>query len=507
MSDKITYILEVLDKYSFNTKKFQRELLGIKRASDSVNKSLARTNLNFKAFTVGTNMKRMVSQVNSLARGLEKVDHSTKRIARNRMLPSSGAESGGRRPIYAGGGSAGVSFGGVGKAMGYYAVIDKVIGMPREILDTKRAMDSLGATLEAVLPKYDRTTDAATLAGREIEYLKKTTYDLGLDFNSTRKEYAKFLAAGSMGGASLKEMRKQFEAFAKLSTVYQLPAHRFGLVMNAITQMTSKGVVSMEELKRQLGDSLPGALTIFAKAAIKARPDIFNTIGDFIKMVEQGKVSADILNAVADTILEDTDLMNGLDKALESTNSKLNRLSNSWTMFLTSLSEGESGKIMGDMIVGLDNMLKSTKMLVEDFSSIYSYIKKSGDSKLFTMLSMAGNIVAAPYNVGKFVGDYVTANALTVMSPGSTGRTLEEALEYTRKSSDEKNKIGAFLGKPESFMNNSINNNQKEQKIILEIFTNNLPNNMSVAPTENNNNNIRVNVKRGMTLMPTGGNY
>ena len=38
-----------------------------------------------------------------------------------------------------------------------------------------------------------------------------------------------------------------------------------GIGMSALAQMASKGTVSMEELRQQLGDRLPGALGLAAK--------------------------------------------------------------------------------------------------------------------------------------------------------------------------------------------------------------------------------------------------
>lgn len=521
MSDKITYILEILDKYSVNTKKFKKELGSIQRASESLDKCLKKTGRSFKSFSTNPNLTKTIRQVNSLARSLERVklnskfagfgrgttamgesmammnanlrsmitmqDRMISRVART--SPSSPVSPSPARRGFFGGGGSGVSFGGVARAMGYYAAIDRAIGMPREILDMRRQMDSLGATFEAVLPKYDKVTKSTVLAARETEYLKKKTYELGLDFDSTKSEYVKFLAAGSMSGQSLADMRKQFEAFAKISTVYQLPAHRFGLVMNAITQMTSKSTVSMEELKRQLGDSLPGAMTIFAKAAIKARPDIFKTIGDFIKMVEQGKVSADILKVVADVILEDKDLMNGLGKALDSTNSKLNRLSNSWGRFVEKLSTGKSGEMIGDFIVGLDDAIKLLTKSLDGLADLW-------DSRFIKFIREMIPEVTDTITTGtKVVGAGGMALINDLIHGGNEGR--EQFMTLAKKGA-----LASGYKSPEPLNYTPIP--PQSQKITVEIIGNNLPENMSIAP-RNQSGDIDISVKRGNTLSYGGG--
>jgi tape measure domain-containing protein len=59
--------------------------------------------------------------------------------------------------------------------------------------------------------------------------------------------------------------------------------------MEALSQISSKGVVSMEELRQQLGEALPGAMTIAADS-------MGMTNGQFMKMVESGEMlSSDFL--------------------------------------------------------------------------------------------------------------------------------------------------------------------------------------------------------------------
>lgn len=549
MSSKLSYIIEVLDQYSVNTKSFKTQLDQIKKSALSLDKTLAKTNLSFKNFASSQSLTRTIQQTDKLARSLERVKLNAKGIGgfskgslmtgesmalmnsnlkqmmmlNDRMMARMNraytSDTGGRSPMptkssprgrglgYVGGGLG--SFGGVAKAMGYYALIDEAIQMPREVFNVRREMDGLGATLEAVLPKYEKNIDSTVLAAKETEYLKNKTYELGLDFRKTKEEYVKFLASGSMTGRNLGQMRGIFEAFAKISTVYQLPADRFKLVMNAITQMTSKTVVSMEELKRQLADSLPGALDIFARAAMKARPDIVKSMGDFMKMVEQGKVSADILLSVMDVINEDPELTKGLALALDSLNAKTNRLSHSWTMFLESLSKGETGKLITSGVTGMDKMFKSMATSGESLAKSIGEVKSSfqiiGETKFGKVISaMAGGLadvmtegtatlVKLPFKLAHEGGRMIAATSL-----GMSPMDIEEF----------NNNISKFYGLDNSYSDMSYKSYRSDlkaqnqtQKVIVELIGSNLPNNMSIAP-RNETNNIRVDVKRGMTLSP-----
>jgi tape measure domain-containing protein len=64
----------------------------------------------------------------------------------------------------------------------------------------------------------------------------------------------------------MEQQRKMFEQTNMAITALGLNSERAKLTMLAIGQMASKGVVSMEELRRQLGDSIPGAFSLAARA-------------------------------------------------------------------------------------------------------------------------------------------------------------------------------------------------------------------------------------------------
>ena len=54
-------------------------------------------------------------------------------------------------------------------------------------------------------------------------------------------------------------MRDIYEALTRAAGAYHMAADRTNDMMIAVTQMLSKGKVAAEELRRQLGNTLPGA--------------------------------------------------------------------------------------------------------------------------------------------------------------------------------------------------------------------------------------------------------
>ena len=84
--------------------------------------------------------------------------------------------------------------------------------------------------------------------------------------------------------------------------------------------MAAKGTVSMEELRQQLGDHLPGAMNIAAKS-------MGMTTGEFMKAVAAGKILAgDLLPKMADE-LHNLYGVAAETAALESGQAAVNRLS------------------------------------------------------------------------------------------------------------------------------------------------------------------------------------
>lgn len=132
-------------------------------------------------------------------------------------------------------------------------------------------------------------TGSGESATRELQYLRDVSERLGLSVRDTSSAYVGFLA--SVKGTSLEgaQARQVFEAVVgAMSALGKSSADTEG-ALTAIQQIISKGKVSAEELRGQLGERLPGAFQIAARA-------IGVTTSELDKMLEQGQViSTDFL--------------------------------------------------------------------------------------------------------------------------------------------------------------------------------------------------------------------
>lgn len=102
-------------------------------------------------------------------------------------------------------------------------------------------------------------------AAQEMAILLDLSKRFGINFEAAAIPFTKFMAA-AQGMMSLDSARKVFEAFAAASSSLQLNYQEIQGIFLAVQQIASKGVVSMEELRLQLAERIPGAMTLAAKA-------------------------------------------------------------------------------------------------------------------------------------------------------------------------------------------------------------------------------------------------
>lgn len=401
MSNDVSFIVRSQDGFSKTNKRFGQQIdviskkiagldsqlkkiqgnlsLDIKGSfidTNAIIKPLNQVQQKLKEFSYGTN-----STLGKVQRANQHIIKSNKQLAQsfagvnNTVVKPNSPTPPQPKPNVTPGGGDNISFKNVAKAVGFYRVVEGAINLPGHLIQSRREADSLNATLEAVLPQYDKTKTAAQLAAEEFDYLSKTTYRLGISFNAAKEEYVKFLAASAGKKDSLQDVRKQFEAFASLSRIYGIAPERFKLIMNAMVQIKSKGKIMLEELQNQLGDSLPGAIKLFADALGMSEQK-------FRHLLSTTGVSANVLKAVADAIFKDTTKMNGLDKASNTLDARINKLNNSWEMFKITLTEGETSELIADGVTTIDYAVQGLTYSVRGLGQAWSDMKDKLENKL-----------------------------------------------------------------------------------------------------------------------------
>jgi len=167
----------------------------------------------------------------------------------------------------------------------------------------------------------------------EIAYLRDVTHRLGLEFYGTAQAYQQFQAAARGTAMEGQQARAVFESIAKASAVMGLSTDNVNGVLLALQQMISKGNVQAEELRGQLGERLPGAFQIAARA-------MGATTSELSKMLENGQVLADDFLPKFAAELERS-LGDAPEKAANRLDASVNRAISAWTRFKENV--GDSG--------------------------------------------------------------------------------------------------------------------------------------------------------------------
>jgi tape measure domain-containing protein len=177
------------------------------------------------------------------------------------------------------------------------------------------------------------TIDAFKTALREIsgdakefninlEFLRSTADRLGLDFLGTANSFKQWQGAAKFSNLTAAESRRIFESVANAGAKMKLTNDQIQGSFLALSQMLSKGKVQAEELRGQLGERLPGAFALAAKA-------MGVTEKELNKMLEKGEVIAnDFLPKFADQL--DKSFSNDKTKKIESMQAEVNRLKTAW---------------------------------------------------------------------------------------------------------------------------------------------------------------------------------
>lgn len=181
----------------------------------------------------------------------------------------------------------------------------------RGLTNSALAMDRITNSLTAA-------TGSSSGAARELAFVREEANRLGLNLETTASQYAKLTAAARGTATEGKSARDIFVAISQASTVLGLSAEQTGGALTAIEQIISKGTVSSEELRGQLGERLPGAFQIAARS-------MNVTTQELGKMLQAGSVLAeDLLPAMAEEI--NKTFAGQAIVAAEGLNAQLNRM-------------------------------------------------------------------------------------------------------------------------------------------------------------------------------------
>ena len=157
--------------------------------------------------------------------------------------------------------------------------------------------------------------------GKESEYVKGVANKTGLSREVLSQEYTRLYTAARGTKLQGAETKQLFEGISASVKALNLTTYESELVFGAYNQMLSKGKISMEELRQQLGEKFPPAMSVFSKA-------LGVSTAELDSLVSKGAVlSDDVLSKVGKQLKMEYEPMIGFGG--ETFNSSLSRFQNS----------------------------------------------------------------------------------------------------------------------------------------------------------------------------------
>ena len=168
--------------------------------------------------------------------------------------------------------------GGIGLATSIQQVV-------QELKDFIVSTVQISARLEQTRASFAAVAGSIQGGEQQFAFITRTAQRLGLDIFALGDSFKSLTAATR--GTTLEGPRTEaiFTAIAQAMRVTGGSSAQLHSALLAIEQMISKGTVSMEELRRQLGNALPGAFSIAARS-------MSMTTQEFEKLVRSGGLIA-----------------------------------------------------------------------------------------------------------------------------------------------------------------------------------------------------------------------
>jgi len=260
-----------------------------------------------------------------------------------------------------------------GKAIGFLAgrirhqlvrAIDGVLGKfthliallgPVGVFGAVNAVVNAGLKLQKLTVTLSVITGSMGAAKNELQGLLDVSNRLGVSITAAATPFAKFFAAAkdSISGADIRDI---FTAFSEVSVALSLNSQEVTGVFLALQQIASKGKVSMEELRLQLAERVPGAMAIAARS-------MRMSMRDFEDAVRAGTINASEFLVNFGKALHEV-FGDAAVRAADLAQAGINRFLNTWWTFTASIADaGVLNSIIQLLDTISDKFLKNEKIV------------------------------------------------------------------------------------------------------------------------------------------------
>lgn len=242
----------------------------------------------------------------------------------------------------------------------FASMTNMAVNFGRQLLESSKNLGAYESRFYAI-------TGDQKSANEELEWTFNLARRTATNINTLTDAYSIFYATArkSLGQENT---RLIMQDWAEIARVTHLSGDAFGRVMYAMRELSSKGAIYADDIKRQLGSAVPNAI----EHARKAAEDLGITGTDWWeKLQEAAKNNQPLVNKFMIQFTkhahEALASPEALRESLTKTDSALQNLSNSWEFLKMSIARSEAFKrlvkLFGEFVLWLNEAVKHTEFI------------------------------------------------------------------------------------------------------------------------------------------------
>lgn len=250
-----------------------------------------------------------------------------------------------------------------------YKGIAAVMALPGSIATATANLQAFNNQMEAV-------TGGGEVMANSMTLIQQTVDRFNIPVQSARNGFVKLFASMSPAGIDLSTINNVFTGLSAAASTFGMSADQVDRMTYALAQMASKGQIMTEELKGQLGDVFPQAVSLFAEAAgfldesmdAQAKSE---GLAAFLKALEDGALKGTAMSQVLSNVggLLNTKFGPSADKAAGSFQNQMNKLNNAMVEFHESFAPVAGaflGEVVNPMVSALNVIGQAVKLAFSD---------------------------------------------------------------------------------------------------------------------------------------------
>ena len=337
----------------------------------------------------------------------------------------------------------------MGAGLGIYQIVSQVASVTKELSSAKAVLSNV--------------SDSQTAYNDSIQFATKLAKDYSQDMVSLIAQLGQFQAACKGSGLALDDVNNIYASIVKSATYFHLSSQQTEQALLAVQQMMSKGKISAQELRLQLGNVMPGAFQKMADA-------VGVSTAELDKMMAAGQlISKDVLPKFA----AELDKMTNGKIDLNSLQLQINTLKNAFAELVNS---GGFEQVFTKVVKTATNAINVIKNNIKGIGEfIGSYLIGNIIGRLIRTITALSRLVgtnmaaafkrmgaaaraAAMSNIFTAIGTAISFIVMKVIQWRKEMDTMAKASRQAKQEMDD------YM----SSVNNNANGGLREQKILLD---------------------------------------